>query len=308
MSIPVLVRYWLVLIAVSLFCLPFGVVPVMAADPVSGQINLIDPTPVAEQKPAVDGFNLRLSALTGVVGGYSNHMFLASVATPIPMVSGFGAQLDLGIGKYRHDYISAAAGLHLFWRDPGRGMIGIYGDWGYVNPEHAGRMGVEGAIYKDRWTLDGFAGVQFGQHVMTEFVDEVDLSYYFTDDLRGSIGHRLTSRGHAANIGFEFRPQQLSGWTVFGEAEAGEDDYYGAWIGMRVALGASAGASLIEQDRGSGVRIRIPRNIASVTQCGDIPNPANYFKSWNGFEHHMSDHLCADEDELNSRGAIIGKM
>lgn len=284
-----------------------GADPALAADPFGGQINLIDPTPVANQQPAVDGVNFKFSAVTGAIGGYSNHMFLASVATPLRS-SQFGAQIDLGIGKYRHDYISAAAGLHLFWRDPGKGMIGIYGDWGYVNPEHAGRVGVEGALYGDRWSLDVFAGVQFGQHVMTEFVDEVDLSYYVTDNFKASIGHRLISRGHVANIGFEFQPETMPGWSIYGEAETGEDGYHGVWAGMRYSFGTGGAKTLIERDRSADPIVRIPRNLASVTQCGDIPDPANYYTSWNGFEFTKSDHLCADRDELNRRGAIIGKM
>lgn len=272
--------------------------------------EILDPTPIAEQMPAVDGVNFKVSAVTGVIGGYANHMFIASVATPIPYFSQFGAQLDLGIGNYRSDYISAAAGLHLFWRDPSIGMLGIYGDWGYVNPEHAGRVGIEGAYYSGPWTLDGVAGVTFGQHVLTQFFDEVDLSYYFTENLRGSVGHRLTTRGHVANVGFEYMPVlgAANGWSVYGEAEAGEDEYYGAWIGLRYSFGSSSANSLMERDRQADPKVRIPRNLASVTRCGDIQNPANYHKSWNGFETHYTRNLCGSEEDLAEYGAIEGKL
>ncbi len=270
-------------------------------------IRLIDPTPVMEQKPAVDGINFKLSAVSGAVGGYSNHMFVGSVATPL-FTDAFGMQLDLGIGKFREEYTSAAAGLHLFWRDPDVGLLGVYGDWGYVNPEHAGRVGVEGSIYNGRWTLDAFAGVQFGQHVMTEFVDEVDLSYYFTDNFRGSIGHRLISRGHVGNVSFEFMPENSGGWSMFGEAEYGEDEYHSAWLGLRYSFGQSSASTLIERDRVADPIIRIPRNLASVSRCGHIDDPADYYESWNGFETHDSEHLCASRDELRKRNAVEGKM
>lgn len=269
--------------------------------------DVLDPTPIITQQPAVDGLNFKASALTGVIGGYANHMVLLSASTPFPYFSQFGAQLDLGIGNYRSDYTSAAAGLHLFWRDPSVGMLGIYGDYGYVNPEHAGRMGFEGSLYNGRWTLDGFAGVQFGQHVLTQFVDEVDLTYYFTDEFRGSIGQRYTSRGNVGNVSFEYMPASFGGWSVFGEAEAGEDHYYGAWLGIRYSFGTGGANSLIERDRASGVRVRIPRNIASVTQCGDIPDPANYHKAWNGFKTEYTPNLCASEDEIHSYGATVSK-
>ncbi|GIL02995.1 MAG: hypothetical protein BroJett030_28940 [Alphaproteobacteria bacterium] len=281
--------------------------PAAAADP-DFDPKLIDPTPIAQQMPAVDGINFKASLVSGVVGGYANHMLVTSVATPMPYLNQFGAQLDLGIGNYRSDYTSAAAGLHLFWRDPAVGLIGIYGDWGYVNPEHAGRVGIEAALYSGQWSLDALAGVTFGQHVLTQFFDEIDLSYYFTEDFRGSIGHRLTTRGHVANVGFEYALASMSGWSLFGEAEAGEDDYYGAWIGLRYAFGASGQKSLIERDRQSDPIVRIPRNLASVTRCGDIPNPANYHKSWNGFKTEYTSNICGSRQDLADHGAVEGKL
>lgn len=271
---------------------------------------ILDPTPVAEQMPAVDGINFKAGFVSGVIGGYANHMFLASVATPFPYFDQFGAQLDLGIGNYRSDYISAAAGLHLFWRDPSIGLLGIYGDWGYVNPEHAGRMGFEAAIYNGPWTLEGVAGVTFGQHVLTQFFDEVDLAYYFTDNFKGSIGHRLTTRGNVGNISFEYMPElgAMNGWSIYGEAEAGEDEYYGAWVGLRYSFGNSKANTLKERDRQADPTVRIPRNLASVTRCGDIQDPARYHKSWNGFATHYTKNLCGSKDDLNEYGAIEGKL
>lgn len=266
-------------------------------------INMIDPTPVAIQQPAVDGLNFKTSVVSGVIGGYHNHMFVGSVALPMPLLPSLGVQLDLGIGSYRKDYTSAASGLHIFHRDPNSGLIGIYGDWGYVDNEHGGRVGLEFSSYQDRWSVDVLTGVQFGQHFLTEFVDEVDLTYYFTDNLKGSVGHRLLSRGHVANIAFEYAPSN-NGWSLYGEAEIGEDDYDAAWAGIRYSFGSSAGKSLIERDRQSDPIVRIPRNLANLTQCGDT---ANGHESWNGFETSITSNLCADKDTLRKYGAKISK-
>ena len=265
-------------------------------------VNALDPRPIYEQRPAVDGINFQASLLSGAIGGYANHMFMVSASTPFPYFDQFGAQLDLGIGNYRTDYISAASGLHLFWRDPAVGLVGIYGDWGYVNPEHAGKVGVEASIYNGAWTLDVLAGVQFGQHVYTKFVDEVDLTYYFAENFKASIGHRLMSRGHVANVGFEYMPEGYNGWSLFGEAEAGEDDYYGAWAGLRYSFGMGKSQTLMQRDREAGMRVRLPRNIASVTQCGDLPEekPKDW---WRGAMHQ----LCASKQELEDEGAVIVK-
>lgn len=271
--------------------------------------GVLDPTPVAQQvqdnpSPAtsVDALNFELSVLGGsfdrnVIGSASTALFTASVASPIPFFENFGVQVDTALGIYDDDFTGAAAGLHLFWRDPSTGLIGLYGDWSYVNPEHAGRVGGEFALYNGRWSLDVLAGIQFGQHVLTEFIDEVDLSYYFTDNTRGSIGHRLTSRGNVGNVSFEhlMNDQGFEGWSLFGELEAGEDNYSAGWGGIRFAIGSTA-TTLIERDRQSSTQVRIPRNLASVTQCARLntPIPAS------GLRGEVST-LCASEDELNSR-------
>lgn len=277
----------------------------VAADlPQAGGVDILDPTPVSQQQAAVDGVNFKFSVLGGAfqrndIGTAGNYMFVGSVSAPL-FSNSFGIQIDGGIGLYDDDFTSAAGGLHLFWRDPSRGLIGIYGDWAYVGPEHAGRVGGEFAVYNDRWSLDVFAGIQFGQHVFTEFVDEVDLSYYFTDNTKGSIGHRLTSRGHVGNISFEHLVTEgdLAGFSVFGELEAGEDNYVAGWGGVRYSFGTGSWNTLIERDRQGDPIVRIPRNIASVSQCGrlDTPIPETSLRA-------EITTLCASEDEINSRSS-----
>ncbi len=290
-------------ISIAAYCGAVSLGPASAADVVD-----IDPARIAPQKPAVDGLNFKASALTGAIGGHTNSMFVLSVATPMPFITSFGAQLDLGIGSYWDSYTSAAAGLHLFWRDPDVGLLGIYGDWGYVNPEHAGRVGVEGSVYNGRWTVDALAGATFGQHVDTEFFDELDLSYYFTDNFRGSIGHRLITRGNVANLSFEYMFDNMSGWSVFGEAETGEDEYHGAWLGLRYSFGQSSGQTLIERDRQADPMVRIPRNLASVSRCGSIDDKDDYHKSWNGIKTHYTDNICGSKEDLDKYNAKEGKI
>ncbi|MFK7901312.1 MAG: hypothetical protein AB8B49_00555 [Nitratireductor sp.] len=282
----------------------FGLPLAHAADaPSAPSVNMIDSTPIAEQRPAVDGWNYKAGVVSGVIGGHSNHMFIGSVALPMPLYSEFGIQLDLGIGSYRSEYTSAASALHIFYRDPDSGLVGIYGDWGYVDNEHGGRVGVELSKYQGRWSIDVMAGVRFGQHFLTDFDNEVDLSYYFTDNLKGSIGHRYTARGHVANAGFEYAPTN-NGWSVYGEAEIGQDNYDAAWAGIRYSFGSSAGKSLIERDRQSDPIVRIPRNLASITRCGDT---ANGHESWNGFETSTTTNLCGSKDDLDRYGAVESK-
>jgi len=261
--------------------------------------------PVADRPepalPAVDRLNFTLSGQVGEQGGYGNDMLLGTLA--IPLGHPFGLQLDVGAGRFDDDYKSEAGAFHLFWRNPTRAMVGFYGDWGYINPEHAGRVGFEGSYYFERVTLDILVGVNFGQHVDTQGFDEIDLAYYFTDNFKGTLGHRSTTRGQVANIGFEYMPAQAPNWSVYGQAEAGEDDNHSVFAGVRYEFGSKRQPTLIETDRQSRLPIRVPRNIVNVTRCGKLPEakPATFWRK-------KMNTMCASRNDLKAKGADEGKL
>jgi hypothetical protein len=250
---------------------------------------------------AVDGRNAALSLQSGQQGGWDNTMALGSVA--LPLGPGTGLQFDLGAGVYRGDYASIATGLHLFRRDPARGMVGLYTDWAYVNPEHAGRIGVEGAWYHGRLTLEGLVGVRVGTNVDTEAFDEIDLTWYLSDSVKGSVGHRATSRGHVANLSVEIAPKALPGWSLYGEAETGEDEAESAFAGVRYTFGGARHDSLMARDRQSVVRSRVPRNIVDVTRCGWSTQSRT-----TTFGLREESVLCGSADDLEDFGARESKQ
>jgi hypothetical protein len=296
-----------------------GTIVLGAVFDMSFAASIIDPKPLIYQvsdetnnnqqanTAAVDGVNFTYGVLGGSLDGVTNGMGLISVSTVMPYFSSFGIQGDLAYGLYDGNQAtsSAAAALHIFWRNPGVGMLGIYGDWGYLSPVHSGRLGMETAYYSGQWTVEGLFAMEFGQNVYTKFVDEIDLSYYFDDNTKVSMGHRFIARGNVFNVGFEKQFGEYAGspWSVFGEAEAGEDDYYQVFAGIKASLGTGAATSMIGRDRGQNVRIRIPRNLASVTQCANVDNPFPAPK-WLTNIHlitpgSMTETLCASKKSLN---------
>jgi len=96
-------------------------------------------------KPAVDGVNGKVEIYGGAgqgnavnisgIPGLSPAQFSTNwngeggaIGTiTVPIGHSFGAQLDLGSGAVGNNASGAAAG-HLFWRDPDKGLIGVYGD------------------------------------------------------------------------------------------------------------------------------------------------------------------------------------
>lgn len=286
-----------------------GVGAMLSFELSSNAQTLLDPKPISYQTSdfAVDGINGSVGFLGGSLDGAANGMALLSLSAPIPYFSSFGIQGDLAFGSY--DGVdansSAAAALHLFWRNPGVGMLGVYGDWGYLSPVHSGRLGIEAAHYSGQWTIEGLFALEFGQNVYTKFVDEIDVSYYVDDNTKLSFGHRFTARGNVVNIGFEKQFGEMTGsaWSLFGEAEAGEDDFYQVFAGIRASFGTGGARTMIERDRSSGVRVRIPRNLASITQCANVDNPFAA-PNWLTGIHlikpgSMTETLCASRRSLN---------
>ena len=147
--------------------------------------------------------------------------------------------------------------------------------------------------------------MEFGQNVYTKFVDEIDVSYYVDDNTKVSLGHRFTARGNVINAGFEkqFGDMAGSALSVFAEAEAGEDDFYQVFAGIKASFGSGGAKTMIGRDRASGVRIRIPRNLASITQCANVDNPFPA-PSWLTNIHLITpgsttETLCASKRSLN---------
>lgn len=202
--------------------------------------------------PAVSGINGKF-ALNG--GTFDEEGFgVVSGALSLPVGHAFGLQLD-GMAGTRDGEFVGGGGAHLFWRDPSTALLGVYGS--YTHREdidgYVARVGVEGEYYWNDWTVSAVAGAEFVE-IGTEDDSNLfvfsDLSYYVTDNLELSVGHRYTAERHAAALGVEFQLDQTvfsSGVSLFAEGRLGEDDYQAAWGGIRFYLGEEK--SLIRRHR-----------------------------------------------------------
>lgn len=216
----------------------------------------------AMTRPAVDGINGAFELFGG--GGDPGGIFGASGKVTIPVGTSFGTQIDATFASLDGDAFVSVAD-HLFWRDPAKGLVGIYGAYAHysaLDGVNAGRIAVEAEAYLDRFTLRGIAGVEFGDKgtvttatsisefdMKTRFVDMVDLVYYPTDDLSLFVGHRYTGGKNALALGgeFAFLNTGPTSFSAFAEARIGEDDT-AAWAGIKIRFGNST-KSLIRRDR-----------------------------------------------------------
>jgi hypothetical protein len=228
--------------------------------------DLFTKAPLAEQPAAlgaVDGFNGKVDVFGG---SYMNRQFFgtkASAAAPLgDRLSPYGVQIDGVKGRFDHRSFGAVGG-HLFWRDPSRGLLGIYAsytNWNQFGGIHVGQVAAEGAVYWGRYTLEGIAGVEFGNsasvitgdtvngfliqsiNIQTRFFDKINVAYYVQDDLKIYGGHRYLGGRNALALGAEWAlPFKSRGMqaTLFAEARVGEGDFHGIWGGVKVYFGQS---------------------------------------------------------------------
>jgi hypothetical protein len=242
--------------------------------PISGaaaaDLMPIKAPPLAAPVYAVDGLNAKVDAF----GGSMADRPVAGVrgAVTAPLSGPYGFQIDLGAGSLDSRAFGSIAG-HLFWRNPSQAMLGLYVShthWDQLGGVHASQVAGEGELYFGRFTVQGIAGVEFGNSVAssttttatippqigipglttttvftqgfdvkTRFFDQINLKYYVTDDWDAYVGHRYQGGANALALGTEVGIPVARGIlaSAFLEGRVGERDFHGIWGGVRFYFG-----------------------------------------------------------------------
>ncbi len=125
--------------------------------------------PALAPLPAVDGFNGKVDGFAGSAGNKSVYGAEGALSAPLPNQYGF--QLDGRAGTLDSSGFGSIGG-HLFWRNPTQAMFGLYGDftdWDRFGGVRVGHAAFEGAYYLGHFTVEGVAGVEFGNSVSAVF-------------------------------------------------------------------------------------------------------------------------------------------
>lgn len=218
------------------------------------------------------------------------HAYAVQGALSLPLGHKFGLQIDAGvmsgdfdalIGDYSVD--GRGIGAHLFWRDPGVGLLGAYAhyaDYDLGNPINDEitnlRYGVEAEAYLGQVTLRGFAGMDkldigaFGDDHF--FAGTAEVQFYATDNLVLSAGVERSFETTAFTIGVEAMAD-LGGIspTLYADASF-SDDNRTVMAGLRFYFG-SGSKSLIRRHREDDPEIGIFSNFASLGSCLNGLNP-----------------------------------
>jgi hypothetical protein len=224
-----------------------------AADTANQSSVSVLPT-FAQQKPAVDGVNGKLTLYGGA--GEGNSIDIAGIpglspaqsstgwkgagggigTITVPIVHSFGAQVDLGSGTFGNRPLGHATG-HLFWRDPDKGLIGAYGS-GLLYGNNVGRgvwtaagefeaylgkltgraiLGAQGAS-SYRAGVSPFDVYSYGgpKSFTTPdyFTDIVSATFYPLDDLALTVGHVYSFNRNAVTGEVEYLLPQFRGSNI----------------------------------------------------------------------------------------------
>ena len=115
--------------------------------------------------PAVDGVNGKVNFFAGTIANMD--LYGAKGSVGLPLAGPYRLQIDGNLGNLGGSAYGASA-AHLFWRNPGQGLLGVYGSltgWNKDSGVWVSQIAGEGALYWGRWTVEGIAGVEFGNTV-----------------------------------------------------------------------------------------------------------------------------------------------
>ena len=224
------------------------------------------PPPVANfgALPAVDGINGKIEAYGGDVSNISNFYGVGG-SISAPLGRQFGVQFDGSLASLNNTFVASGT-AHAFWRDPGQGLFGVFGqynrwnDYGGVN---LGRGGAEAALYRGQWTVEGVAGVEGGTNTtvlafpilntinfQTRFYDQVDVAYYPVDNLKVYAGHLYSAGLNFGRLGAEWGMPFGGGkmTSVYAEGDLGAHGNNAVVAGLRIYFGQND-KSLLQRHR-----------------------------------------------------------
>ena len=209
--------------------------------------------------PAVSAPNSKVGAFVGAIG--NDFTLGATGSFTVPLSTRWGAQVDGLLGSAAGGTFYGVGG-HLFTRDPAKGLLGAYASytgWGTsttlgtfptpftdVTGADVGKVGLEGASYLGRISLEGVAAYQFGTD--TGAAGKATIAFYPVDDVRLDLSYRyLQGPGGTFEAGAEWAPAGHS-ISLFANAATASSTDWSALVGLKMFFGA-AEKSLIRRDR-----------------------------------------------------------
>jgi hypothetical protein len=222
--------------------------------------------------PAVSALNGKFSLESGSTSSqqHASAIGIAQGSVTAPLGHSFGMQLD-GQTATAYGAFLAAAGLHVFWRDPEVGLFGPIASFGGGSGQQAARIGAEGELYAGPITVGARAGYQelgrYGQSTNSGFYGG-RLALYPVPDLMLALRGGQSAGFSAGGIRIEYQPELFDrrALSLFVDGAAGDSSFYRVTAGLRIYFGAQK--SLIRRHREDD-----PQSISASTCPQTQPQP-----------------------------------
>ena len=215
----------------------------------------------------------------------SAHGYSVQGAVSLPLGSQFGLQIDAGAlhgsadanspaGSQGLDMEAYGLGGHLFWRDPGTGLLGVYAhqteyDIEGVDITHR-RFGVSGEAYLGNVTLKGFGGQDHVKYDSftdgTYWAASGEVDFYITDDfmLKAGVEHSFNATSGFAGIEAAFSSSSVAS-SLFADVSFGNSGTT-AMAGLRFYFGPEA-KSLKRRHREDDPDINLFDSFGAIGSC-----------------------------------------
>ncbi len=181
---------------------------------------------------AVSATNGKLEAIVGHVNG--DEVKAAEGSLSIPVSKRFGVQLDGLIGDMNTDNVHGV-GLHAFWRNPAKGLVGVTTSHVENDGFSMERTGVEAEYYLPTLTFSGEAGKQRGDVPNAEY-GRAGLTWYPHDNLAVDAYLSKSDQLDKQHVGVEYQTK-VKGLALFADVANGDDSYDHVLAGVTYYFG-----------------------------------------------------------------------
>ncbi len=209
----------------SLVAITVGSGVALAADVVRPP-PVIAPPPAPVTLPAVSQPNGKLAVFGGDIDNVN--AWGVGGAFSIPLGQRMGLQLDALAGRGGGANYWGIGG-HAFWRNPTKGLFGLYASWVDWSPFGAqvSKVGVEAHVYRGPFSLEGVLAYQGG--TFDGVAGTATAALYAAPNLRLDANYRfLQGVGNIGGVGIEWSPKlngRPSALALFASGDWGENGY-----------------------------------------------------------------------------------
>jgi hypothetical protein len=216
---------------------------------------LLSPDPIADQdvSAAVSGVNGKWELYGGSIDGTS--AFRAAGSLSVPVGTQFGLQGDFMLTNSGAHGTTFGAAIHAFTRDPSSYLLGVTAGTVVSADARLNAIGIEGELYLDRISLEGWAGYAAVDYFTPPPNDTSgifafgDIAYYPTDDWRVQFGGNYLLGETQLHLGTEYQFRDLGvPLSLAADARLGASTS-SVMVGLKGYIGGDPDKSLIDRHR-----------------------------------------------------------